>query len=124
VRATPGKVVAELSFGFWCALAGRHYHWTLWQPCLHRVFPGVRLPRPHIHGRLENIRLLRNRIAHHERVLTGAEVLYAAVGTYLSLNDLAECAGWLNPHLRTWLTGKFRYVAAQQILQQAKGLTL
>jgi hypothetical protein len=41
--ASPGKVVAEFNFGFWSNLAARAYHWSLWQPCLHRAFPAVRL---------------------------------------------------------------------------------
>lgn len=31
---TSGRVVAELSFGFWTALIGRKYEKRLWVPCL------------------------------------------------------------------------------------------
>lgn len=47
--ASPGKVVAELRFGFRTDLAAQRYHWSLWQPCLSAAFPGVRLARPVIH---------------------------------------------------------------------------
>ncbi len=44
--ASPGKVVAELMFGFWTDLTAQRYHWSLWQPCLRAAFPHVRLARP------------------------------------------------------------------------------
>lgn len=36
---TPGRVVAELSFGFWTALLARRYEKCLWVPHLYRAFP-------------------------------------------------------------------------------------
>jgi hypothetical protein len=35
---TPGRVVAELMFGFWSSLAGRAYAQTLWDKHLHQAF--------------------------------------------------------------------------------------
>ena len=124
--ASPGKVVAEFTFGFWTNLAARSYHWTLWQPCLHRAFPAVRLARPEIHTRLESIRTLRNRIAHHEPVLTSQSMLYAGSGLYLPLTSLSECANWLGPGLATWLETSYRYAAATAVLDQvaASGIVL
>lgn len=114
--ATPGKIVAELNFGFWCNLTARNYHWSLWQPCLHKAFPQGRLARAHIHGRLETIRMLRNRIAHNERVLTGQGSLYAGAGTVLQLNVIIECAGWIDAELAKWLTSSYRYCEAASVL--------
>jgi hypothetical protein len=45
-HASPGKVVAELMFGFWTDLAAQRYHWTLWQPCLSTASPNVKVARP------------------------------------------------------------------------------
>ena len=70
----------------------------------------------HIHGRLETIRMLRNRIAHHERVLTGQGALYAGAGTVLQLNAIVECAGWIDAELATWLTSRYRYREADSAL--------
>jgi hypothetical protein len=124
--ASAGKVVAEFTFGFWSNLAARGYHWTLWQPCLHRAFPAVRLARPVVHARLELIRTLRNRIAHHERVLTSQRVLYAGSGLFIPLTSLHECAYWLGPELATWLATSYRYAAAAAVLDQvaASGIAL
>lgn len=124
--ASPGKVVAEFTFGFWSNLAARGYHWTLWQPCLHRAFSAVRLARPVVHARLESIRTLRNRIAHHEPVLTSQRSLYAGAGHFLPLTGLSECANWVGPELATWLETSYRYSTAAAILDQvaASGITL
>lgn len=122
--ASAGKVVAELTFGFWSNLAARSYHWTLWQPCLHRAFPNARLSRPVIHARLESIRMLRNRIAHHEPVLTSRRALYVGSGQYLPLNDLLECAEWLDPELGLWLRSRFRYATASILLDQTADLKI
>jgi hypothetical protein len=124
--APPGKIVAELNFGFWCNLTARSYHWSLWQPCLHKAFPQRRLSRTYIHGRLETIRKLRNRIAHHERVLTGQGALYASSGSLLHLDEIIECAEWIDAALNAWLTSRFRCREAASILSELanKGITL
>ncbi len=62
----PGRVVAELSFGFWWSLLAEHYNRHLWSPCLRFAFPGAR--RARLHGDLGTLLRLRNRIAHHEPV--------------------------------------------------------
>lgn len=62
-----GKVIAELTFGFWWSLLAAEYNRRLWQPCLHAAFDGA-VRRRHLHSDLNGLRLLRNRIAHHEPV--------------------------------------------------------
>jgi len=71
---TPGRVVAELSFGFWIGLVGKQYDHTLWVPHLHRAFPHAKavttspsgekkiqkLKRSAIADWLDSIRRLRN----------------------------------------------------------------
>jgi hypothetical protein len=70
----PGRIVAELSFGFWERLLSRgphgrlNYEMALWRPALHRAFPNARRPRADIHRPLPGLRDLRNRIAHHEPI--------------------------------------------------------
>jgi hypothetical protein len=67
----PPRVVAELSFGFWAGLLGRHYENHLWRPLLRHLFGNVSTPflRKNAHKVLDDVRLLRNRIAHHEPIL-------------------------------------------------------
>jgi hypothetical protein len=68
-RILPGKVVAELSFTFWAGLSDAIYNQTLWRPALHTVWPKGVSPR-WLHGHLQRLRDLRNRVAHHEQILT------------------------------------------------------
>ena len=67
-QRTPGRVVAELNFGFWVALFSKTYDNGLWRTDLHLRFT----PQPkrrELHDQLNRLRTLRNRIAHHEPIL-------------------------------------------------------
>ncbi|MGW3786964.1 hypothetical protein ACWD5Z_20435 [Micromonospora chokoriensis] len=61
-------IIPQLTFGFWVALLGREYEMSLWRPALRHAFPGYRGRRGPLHGDLHNLRLLRNRMAHHEPI--------------------------------------------------------
>lgn len=65
---TPGRVVAEFSFGFWVGLFANAYDSTIWRTDLYRLF-SPRPQRSDLHGDLDRLRTLRNRIAHHEPIL-------------------------------------------------------
>ena len=62
-----GKVVAELMLGFWWSLLSEEYNRRLWQPCLRHAFDGP-VRRTRLHSELDDLRRLRNRIAHHEPI--------------------------------------------------------
>jgi hypothetical protein len=67
---TAGHIVAEFNLGFWTSLLANRYHAQLWPTALQDAFP-YQPPagrRGEIHARLEGLRLLRNRIAHHEPI--------------------------------------------------------
>lgn len=63
--APGGKVLAELTFGFWVLLTSHRNVSTIWNPHLQHVYPpGSR--RTQIHQGLDELRKARNRVAHHE----------------------------------------------------------
>lgn len=64
----PGHVVAELTLGFWTALLANRYHQRLWVPALSAGFPHLIGTRRDLHRKLEFLRKLRNRAAHHEAI--------------------------------------------------------
>lgn len=65
----PGKVISELSFGFWHNLTNKRFTSSLWTPAFRSVFvTTLPLTSKQIHTHLETLRFLRNRIAHHEPV--------------------------------------------------------
>ena len=99
---TPGRVVAELSLGFWWSLLASGYNRTLWQTCLSDAFvSGTR--RERLHDSVNHIRLLRNRIAHHEPIHTRP-----LVDDYTKLLQVAER---ISPHLAWWIDTSSRVPA-------------
>lgn len=63
--ATPGEVIAELSFGFWRHCTDAAHEKTLWVPYLHRAWPG-KTSRAALERSLTTINNARNRASHHE----------------------------------------------------------
>jgi hypothetical protein len=91
---TPDKIVAELSFRFWVGIFSRKYD-RLWVSSLQGLFT----PRPQrqdLHGKLDRLRTLRNRIAHHETIQH--RHLMA------DLADIKQIVGALSPSMLDWLT--------------------
>ena len=71
---TPGRVVAELHFGFWTSMFENHYerNANFLPRGIKKVFPKLVKSlhnRKIIKARLERIRQLRNRVFHHERII-------------------------------------------------------
>ena len=125
-KAAPGKVVAELTFGFWVDLCSKRNHNNLW---VHRklsaAFPNAALSRDQIHQRLK-IQALRNRISHHEPVLTSSKTLYASRSSMLSVPELLEPVEWVCTDTAQWIKTKFRCTAAERVLEDVNklGITL
>lgn len=75
---TTGKVIPELKFVFWQKMFTGRYDTRIWDQHLRRVLPNLDPAKPvatlrqAIYGDLERVRLLRNRIAHHEPIFARA----------------------------------------------------
>lgn len=98
---TEGRVVAELSLGFWRFLLSKRYQNTLWTPHLRRAFPGMKpQKREVVYGHVEALLTLRNRIAHHEPIHRFPLV---------NLHDrMLLVSAWIDPDISTWLAGLSR----------------
>jgi hypothetical protein len=92
---TPGRVVAELSFGFWSFLLSGRYERTLWLPCLRPAFSHHRGMRRAVNDAVRDLHLLRNRIAHLEPVHN--RPLATLHDTTLTV------AGWICPVSQAWI---------------------
>ncbi len=93
----PGRMLAELNFGFWVTILGPKYETSLWRPYLRRAFPNrpKGTERKDIQKTLNAIRRLRNRIAHHEPILErNLKSDYLAV---------IKVLGWICPDTATWV---------------------
>ncbi len=111
----PGRIVAELSFGFWVSLVGRgykgappdmakrNYEMTLWRPALRRSFPHRAIARAALHKTLDPLRRFRNRIAHHEPIFSRD-----LAGDHQSI---LHVAGWIDPHLAAWMNHHSRVLS-------------
>lgn len=109
----PSRVVAELSFSFWVRLASHGYEDSLWFKYLHRIFP-IRVRRKHVHDRLINLKTLRNRIAHHERIINKRDL-------QKDYSELLETIGWVSPIIKAWVehTNCFQERFAKRIPQKS-----
>lgn len=69
VPPTPLAVQREVTLGFWVSLMGRgaDYETQLWRP-MARIFIDYRGKRGPLHHRLDHLRILRNKVAHQDRI--------------------------------------------------------
>ena len=93
--ATRGRVVANLTFGFWRALTNKSYK-QLWISHLHQAFPNGNGNRTQPATILARLNPFRNRLAHHDPILSAA-----VRDRHDDLIDLAglidaDAAGWIN----------------------------
>ena len=101
-KATPDKIVAELSFGFWTTLFNKKYM-ALTSKALMRVFRRCpnRLRQPGLIGaRLNKTRELRNRCFHHEPIIWSAAQEIHAQACQLIHWISADLADWMGEHDR------------------------
>lgn len=90
---TPGRIVAQCTFGFWRGLLEKggyigdeprrqrcNYEEGLWRPALHKAFPRARIVakadgrpsnRAYVLDVVSRLNALRNRVAHHEPLING-----------------------------------------------------
>lgn len=105
-QRTIGKVIPELKFAFWQSIFTSRHDQRFWTPYLENLFPNMDTTlsiedrRKLIYSELEQIRRLRNRIAHHEPIFT--RNLADDYQKILSLVNYrcAVTAKWLDEHQR------------------------
>ena len=97
-----GKVIAELTLGFWRYLVAPRYHTSLWIPSLHKAFPDgaqdLRQRRDDVERRLRDLLFVRNRVAHHEPIYR------RHLG--VDLARMIELVGWISADAAAWVAAK------------------
>ena len=103
---TNGAVVAQLPFAFWVGLLGPKNENEIWRKALYKSFRNRPrgTERKIVHNALDSIRRLRNRIAHHEKILH--RDLPANHATIM------EIAGWCCIETRDWIVSLSSFDAA------------
>ena len=103
-QITPGKLIAELPFGFWTSLFDSRFERILWKD-LRLAFPRcpkVERQRRNVSSKLNSIRKLRNRIFHHESIAWS----YNALIAYKV--EILEGIDWLNGDLTEYFSDTIR----------------
>jgi hypothetical protein len=109
---TPGRLVSKLPFGFWVSLCKRPYEQSggpgpaLWPALAVRGFPFMtrsRRSRSQVFHSLDRIRLVRNRISHHEPVWDRQVAS--------NHRDILEAISWMNLNLAQVLAKESRLEA-------------
>ena len=97
-----GKVIAELSLGFWRYLAASRYLTSLWIPALGHAFAGspraLTERRVAVEQDLFKLHFVRNRAAHHEPIHRR---------NLLADHDAAlRVTGWISPECSAWIADR------------------
>ena len=96
---THGRIIAELSFGFWTSLLDTKFEMTLWKN-LRLAFPNcpkIFRKRKTMSSKFNGIRKLRNRIFHHEAITWNLDVLISYK------DEIIQGIEWLNKDLIEWI---------------------
>ena len=117
-RPDEGRVIAELTLGFWRYLLVGRYEHSLWNPAIRRRFPALShlsgtASRRAVHSRVERLNYLRNRIAHHEPVYETFSIPGQAIVAEPAtvLREAIEVIEWSNPVAAAWITSISRFEA-------------
>lgn len=96
-EVTNGAVVAELPLGFWAALLNTENDNEVWRKALYLAFPHrpKGTERKSVHGAINSIRRLRNRIARHEKILHR--------DLEADHDRILEIAGWICTESQSWI---------------------
>lgn len=95
-RVSTGDVVAAQSYWFWVSMLTRRFENRIWKRHFATAFPHApaRVGRETVHAMSDEIRKLRNRIAHHEPLMR-----YDLVGAYKRAISIVR---WISPEMASW----------------------
>lgn len=108
---TPGRMVAELNFGFWTGFFNKAHAQT---GVGHYLTSSIYPHAPHseqdlnkLGARWRKIRDLRNRVFHHERILHWRDLDQRH-------QSILDVIGWMSPELKDFTTVLDRFAAIRQ----------
>ncbi len=107
MSVTPGKLVAELTLGFWTGLFVHEYDRTVALPVIGRRlrgFPSRIRTRRDLYARFDGVRQLRNRVFHYEPILNRQDLLQRH-------KDLIDDIGFISPEMRNLILLQDRFLS-------------
>lgn len=110
-RPPEGRVVAELTLGFWRYLLVSRYEHSLWNPSIRSSFHGLSHlsgsdSRKAVYSAVERLNYLRNRVAHHEPIYEPFTIPGhpgGPIDARLTLTNAIEMVSWANPAAAQWI---------------------
>ena len=113
VRPSQGKLVAELTLGFWRYLLIARYEHSLWNPAIRSKFPALghlsgSESRRQVYDRVEKLNYLRNRVAHHEPIYEPFTIPghRQVIDPVRVLADAVEMISWNSPRVAEWISSQ------------------
>jgi hypothetical protein len=112
--ASPSKITAELTLGFWVSLFNVEYERILWKS-LRKTFPNmpkIERQRKKVAPPLNRFRTLRNRIFHHEPIswnLNRLRQIHA---------EMLTAMAWINRDIPAWLAPFDRFGRVYNSVEQ------
>lgn len=89
---TSGRIISELSFGFWTYLFGKYYEQRIWNKYVKLIFPNITknmAKRNILSQRINTIKNLRNKVFHFDTIINMKNLLDI-------YKELLEMIYWLN----------------------------
>jgi Abi-like protein len=116
----PGRIVAELSFGFWTSLFDKRYEHdqVLWPRLISQVFqciPKCKRTRKYLSKELNIIRNLRNRIFHYEPIWHWQDL----TGQHFSIVNMIS---WLSPEAAEYLSSVDEFIEVYSCFKKRTSL--
>lgn len=100
-----GRIVADLSFGFWMNALNGRFNPTVWSSHLGEAFPNLPrgMTRDAVQRHVRKVSDLRNRVFHHEPIFDEDVSLH--------YSRCVELLKWLSPEKTAWVKPNFRVPA-------------
>jgi hypothetical protein len=103
IAISPGKVLAEQSFGFWVSLFEPVHYKLIGGSAIHSFpYKPPSVNRKTLFLLLSKIRDFRNRVYHNEPICFNGISIDFAHASHLK-NDLFEMLGWMNPDIEKYV---------------------
>ncbi|WP_227469317.1 hypothetical protein [Actinomyces sp. HMSC065F12] len=103
-QVSHGKILAELSFGFWRFLTSKKYLTTLWTPAIYRAFPNgdkdIWTRQKQVTRLLGNMTFIRNRAAHLEPLFRR--------DVYRDMSEARALMSWIDHDALAWFNSTLK----------------
>jgi len=94
-ETTPGRIIGELSFSFWRFLLASDYEHSLWVRNFRHAFVALEKKDRHVvYTSVQRVNSLRNRVAHHERLLD--------TRLKSEIDAVIDLISWISPEALRW----------------------